>query len=358
MALQVSGPISMNDMNTDRAIASGTQIDLASAGTAYSVSYATNGSDDLQFSEFYGKSAGAPPTPSYHVLNLYRSAGDAHPACSTTPAAQVIPYDSNYAIGVVFKGSNGFCYTIANDGFQVSPANITLSEEFGLCTDCTETAPPPTAPPPTPVVYYYNATRCHDNLSQIVYGGGNYYGTGTVVISGGTTYCYTIQNEVGATSYDDTVGASVDNCNNASCFGAPPPTTPPTAPPPTAPPPTAPSVTLDWYAVAGPNGPCGTGAFSVTKNSTAMVNVLLSSSQSGNFSVIAGDVLVITMIGGASGQDCSNPYVEYSGNQFASDSQTGLGPVQAQITVTVSAGDILNGSIVIGGTLDGALIPS
>jgi hypothetical protein len=56
MALPTSGPISLNDMNTDRGIASGTQIDLASAGTAYSVSYTTNGSNDLQFLEFYGKS--------------------------------------------------------------------------------------------------------------------------------------------------------------------------------------------------------------------------------------------------------------------------------------------------------------
>ena len=268
MALQVSGPISMNDMNIDRSIASGTQINLATAGTAYGVSYLTNGTNDLQFFEFYGLSAGAPPTPtaptpptptptaptpSYHVWNLYRSAGDTHPACSTTPAAQVIPYDSNYAIGVVFKGSNGFCYTIANDGFQVSPANITLSEEFGLCTDCTETPPSPTAPPPpTAPVYYYNATRCDNSTNYIVYGGGNYYGTGTVVISGGTTYCYTIQNEVGATSYDDTVGASVDNCNNASCYVPPPPAAPPTSP------------TLTMSVSQGCVNYAGTGTISIT----------------------------------------------------------------------------------------------
>jgi hypothetical protein len=70
-------------------------------------------------------------------------------------------------------------------------------------------------------VYYYNATRCHDSLSQIVYGGTSYYNTGTVVISGGTTYCYTIQNEVIPQAYDDTVGASVDSCSDAFCYVAP-----------------------------------------------------------------------------------------------------------------------------------------
>ncbi len=47
----------MNLFNTDRNIASGTQIDLAAAGTAYAVSYATDGSNDLKMNEFYGKSS-------------------------------------------------------------------------------------------------------------------------------------------------------------------------------------------------------------------------------------------------------------------------------------------------------------
>jgi len=83
-------------------------------------------------------------TSLYRVWNLYRSEGAENPACSTTPAAQVIEYSTNYAPGVVFKGSNGLCYTIANDGYQVSPANITLSEEFGTCTECIESASPTT----------------------------------------------------------------------------------------------------------------------------------------------------------------------------------------------------------------------
>jgi hypothetical protein len=77
----------------------------------------------------------------FRVWNLYRSEGATNPACSTTPATQVIAYNSNYAPGVVFKASNGFCYTIANDGFQVTAPLITLDDEFGNCTECTETAP-------------------------------------------------------------------------------------------------------------------------------------------------------------------------------------------------------------------------
>jgi hypothetical protein len=117
-----------------------------------------------------------------------------------------------------------------------------------------------------------------------------------------------------------------------------------------------PSVILNWYGITGLSGPCGTGVFSVTKNSNSVVNVLLSSSKSGTFSVIAGDVLVITMVAGESGQSCSNPRVEYNGFQVVSNSQTGLG-VQAQITVTVSSTDISNG-IILGGSLNGGLIPS
>jgi len=103
-------------------------------------------------------------------------------------------------------------------------------------TTTTEAPPPPTttttqapttttttAPPPP--VYYYNATRCHDGASFIVYGGTNYYGTGTVVISGGTTYCYTIQNEVGAQAYDDTVGSTVGSCADGACYVVPTTTT-------------------------------------------------------------------------------------------------------------------------------------
>lgn len=57
MAIPNTGEITMNLFNTDRGIASGTQIDLAAAGTAYAVSYTTDGSNDLQMLEFRGKSS-------------------------------------------------------------------------------------------------------------------------------------------------------------------------------------------------------------------------------------------------------------------------------------------------------------
>jgi len=54
MALQTSGQISMDDMRVE-AGATG-QVDLATLGSTFGVSYTTNGGNDLQFSEFYGQS--------------------------------------------------------------------------------------------------------------------------------------------------------------------------------------------------------------------------------------------------------------------------------------------------------------
>jgi hypothetical protein len=96
--------------------------------------------------------------PLYRVWNLYRTEGAENPACSTTPATQVIAYNSNYAPGVVFKASNGFCYTIANDGYQVTAPLINLDDEFGNCTECTETSPTTTTTTTLPLSYTFNIT--------------------------------------------------------------------------------------------------------------------------------------------------------------------------------------------------------
>jgi hypothetical protein len=77
--------------------------------------------------------------PGYEVWNLYRTEGAEYPACSTTPASLVIPYSSNYSPGLTFKASNGLCYAIAVSGFQPTAPTITLSEEYGNCTECFET---------------------------------------------------------------------------------------------------------------------------------------------------------------------------------------------------------------------------
>jgi hypothetical protein len=98
-------------------------------------------------------------------------------------------------------------------------------------------------------VYYYNATRCHDSVNQIVYGGNSYYGTGVVVISGSTTYCYTIQNEVIPQAYNDTVGSSVPlGCVDPSCYVTPTTTTTTTTLPPTTTTTTTCNPTPNWVS--------------------------------------------------------------------------------------------------------------
>jgi hypothetical protein len=155
-------------------------------------------------------------------------------------------FSSSYGTAVFLIG--GICFQ--SNGITSGPSyDVDLdvySIMSGGCSDAACNPPTPTATPTqtptstptatptsTPAIeYYYNATRCHDSANQIVYGGSNYYDVGAVVISGGTTYCYTIQNEVIPQSYDDTVGALVDNCNDASCYVIPPtPTSTPTSTP-------------------------------------------------------------------------------------------------------------------------------
>ena len=105
MALQASGPISMNDMNIDRGIPSATQINLATAGTAYGVSYLTNGTNDLQFSEFYGLSVPSPTPPSpptYRTIQLGNPPGD-----NTTAAACGITSGLTKYISYSFAITNG-----------------------------------------------------------------------------------------------------------------------------------------------------------------------------------------------------------------------------------------------------------
>lgn len=54
--------------------------------------------------------------------------------------------------------------------------------------------------------YYFQATRQHDNADTIIYTGATYHNVGAVVTSETTSFTYTIQNEVMAQSYSDTVG--------------------------------------------------------------------------------------------------------------------------------------------------------
>jgi hypothetical protein len=110
----------------------------------------------------------------------------------------------------------GTSYTLCLKG---SAGDTRCADPNTQCSYTTSTTTqPPTSTTTQIPVYYYNATRCDNSTNYIIYGGTTYYGTGVVVISGTTTYCYTIQNEVGAQAYVDTVGASVTDCNDASCY--------------------------------------------------------------------------------------------------------------------------------------------
>ncbi len=72
------------------------------------------------------------------VWNLYRTAGVSNPACSTNPATQTIPYNSNLKPGSVIKVSNGLCYSVANVGFQLTAPSFTLDQSYISCAECTE----------------------------------------------------------------------------------------------------------------------------------------------------------------------------------------------------------------------------
>lgn len=116
MALPASGPISMNDMNTDRGIASGTQIDLAAAGTAYFISYNTSGTNDLRFSEFYGASA-TTTTASPPVYTSYTT--------STTTGAEAGCYTGDFY--------TDFTVTLLDQ--YGAPINATSNQDFTITYD-------------------------------------------------------------------------------------------------------------------------------------------------------------------------------------------------------------------------------
>jgi hypothetical protein len=170
MALQSSGPISMNDMNTDRGIASGTQINLATAGTAYSVSYTTNGSNDLRFSEFYGASTAPPPTPTapaFRSIELGNPPGD-----NTTLAACAITSGITKYISAFWSITNGleifddFGLTIRTFTMDPTGGNYLMLYDSSVgfryavtfdggglvdtVYDCLGGSPIPPSPPPSP----------------------------------------------------------------------------------------------------------------------------------------------------------------------------------------------------------------
>lgn len=74
----------------------------------------------------------------YKVWNLYRTQDALCPACSTIPASLVIPYSESIKSGSIIKASNGYCYTVAISGFQLSQPTLELLESYNTCKECSE----------------------------------------------------------------------------------------------------------------------------------------------------------------------------------------------------------------------------
>ena len=140
--------------------------------------------------------------------------------------------------------------------------------------------------------------------------------------------------------------------NITECPVVPPPTPTPTS-----------FGNLNWYFSRGAGTTCTASYFEIMKNGVQAVMYNNSSgSSSGFISVVAGDVLIIRVNTGnqSSPTGCSNAYVQYSGQQFDEDPQTGFN--NAEITITVSAGDISYASIpgnfiMVCGTIGGGICP-
>jgi len=115
-------------------------------------------------------------------------------------------------------------------------------------------------------------------------------------------------------------------------------------------------VLLNWSWNHGEVG-CTASYFEIIKNGSQVILASASTgSENGTLSVVAGDVLVINVnTGNQAGSGCQDAYVKYDSNQFAEDIQTGV--TNAQITVTVSSGDISYGTITVCGTIGGGACP-
>jgi hypothetical protein len=139
MPLPASGQISMNDMNTDRGIASGTQIDLAAAAIVYSVSYTTDGTNQLGMDEFYNKSIGITFVSVVGSCVLYEGSG----RIAITVSGGSGQYQYSYDNGASFTSttsSTSFTFTSLNDGnyiIKVKSVTDNIIYTFGsVVIDC------------------------------------------------------------------------------------------------------------------------------------------------------------------------------------------------------------------------------
>ena len=138
MPIPASGEISMNLFNTDRGIASGTEINLAAAGTAYAVSYTTDGSNDLQMAEFYGKSS------LYWTAN--RSGTFTRNDCSSGYVAGSVTYTKTYTSYISQANANAIAAADGNfntEGQAYANANGSCTLNLNATTNygCQSQAP-------------------------------------------------------------------------------------------------------------------------------------------------------------------------------------------------------------------------
>jgi hypothetical protein len=122
MAIPSSGELSMNLFNTDRGISSGTQIDLAAAGTAYAISYTTDGSNDLQMYEFYGKSS--------LYWTATRSGNFTRNNCSAGYVASTVTYSKTYTSYISQANANA----LASGDANFNSEGQTYANTYGTCT--------------------------------------------------------------------------------------------------------------------------------------------------------------------------------------------------------------------------------
>ena len=138
MSIPSTGEISMNLFNTDRGIASGTRIDLAAAGTAYAVSYTTDGTNDLQMAEFRGKSS------LYWTAN--RSGTFTRNNCAAGYTASSVTYSKTYTSYISQTDANNMASGDSNfntEGQAYANANGTCTLYLSAATSygCQSQAP-------------------------------------------------------------------------------------------------------------------------------------------------------------------------------------------------------------------------
>ena len=272
----------MDNMNTDRNIASGTTIDLDTAAIAYGISAKPHGMD-----EFRGKSIGAPPppaTPTYTITPNVTSVNEGGTVTWTITTTNVANGTTLYwtnsgtTVGADFtdETNGGFVTvnsgtettivkTLANDetteGSQTIIIRLRTGGSLGpiVATSATvtvaDTSTTPATPPPPPT-YYSFSLGYHLNDRDTACGSSRilYYSlcsslsSGCIlrVSSGGSVVSDGYYSDGSSVYY---VEGGVGRIDSETLCSATPPAPPPPPPPPT----------VTWYSIIVANGSAGAG---------------------------------------------------------------------------------------------------